>query len=142
MPAPTARIAPGESRPADVLVPAELAPTFDALAPAIERLARLTPLTRHADRAGFLAAERPGSLAVIAGDLEARIAAGSADAGAERARLERELAVAEGRLAAARNRLADPAFTAKAPPAIVDGARASEAELADQVTRLRERLDG
>ena len=50
--------------------------------------------------------------------------------------------MAEGRLAAARNRLADPAFTAKAPPAIVDGARASEAELADQVARLRERLDG
>jgi hypothetical protein len=30
---------------------------------------------------------------------------------------------------------------AKAPPAIVDGARAREAELADQVARLRDRLD-
>ena len=28
----------------------------------------------------------------------------------------------------------------KAPPAVVDGARARDAELADQVDRLRERL--
>ena len=137
-----ARIPPGESRPGDVLVPADLAPTFDALAPAIERLARLRPLTRHVERDAFLAAERPGSLAVIAGELEARIAAGPADAAAERARLERELAVADGRLAAATARLADPAFTEKAPAAIVAGARASAAELADQVARLKDRLQG
>jgi len=31
-------------------------------------------------------------------------------------------------------------FVAKAPPAVVEGARAREAELADQVDRLRERL--
>ncbi len=141
----TARIPPGESRPGDVLVPADLGPTFDALAPAIERLARLRPLTRHTDREAFRAADRPGSLAVIAGDLEARIAAGPVDAdarAAERARLERELVEAEGFLAAARVRLADAAFTSKAPAAIVAGARAREAELADQVDRLRERLTG
>jgi valyl-tRNA synthetase len=133
----TARIPPGERRPAEVLVPPDLAPTFDALAPAIEQLARLRPLNRHTDRGAFLAAEQPGSLAVIAGDLEARIAAGPADAAAERARLERELTVAEGHLAAARARLADPAFTTRAPAKIVDGARASEAELSDQVARLK-----
>jgi valyl-tRNA synthetase len=141
----TARIAPGASRPGDVLVPAELATTFDAVAPAIERLARLRPLVRHADRTSFSAAERPGSLAVIAGDLEARIGAdpGDLDAGAaERARLGRELAEAERFLEAARTRLADEAFTTKAPPAIVAGARAREAELADQVARLRARLSG
>jgi valyl-tRNA synthetase len=139
----TARIPPGESRPGDVLVPADLGTTFDALAPAIERLARLRPLTRHTHREAFRAAERPGSLAVIAGDLEARIAAGPADAdahAAERARLERELVEAEGLLAAARARLANEAFTSKAPPSVVAGARAREAELADQVARLRERL--
>jgi valyl-tRNA synthetase len=140
-----ARIPPGENRPGDVLLPADLSPTFDALAPAIERLARLRPLARHLDRAAFRAAERPGSLAVIAGDLEARIAAGPADAdagAAERVRLERELIEAEGFLAAARARLANEAFTSKAPAAVVDGARAREAELADQVARLRERLTG
>ena len=141
----TARIAPGASRPGDVLVPAALATTFDAVAPAIERLARLRPLVRHADRTSFSAAERPGSLAVIAGELEARIGAdpGDLDAGAaERARLGRELAEAERFLEAARSRLADAAFTTKAPPPIVAGARAREAELADQVARLRARLAG
>ena len=55
-------------------------------------------------------------------------------------RLERELAEAEGYLIAARERLANEAFISKAPPAVVEGARAREAELADQVARLRERL--
>ncbi|MEO8229184.1 MAG: class I tRNA ligase family protein, partial [Chloroflexota bacterium] len=138
----TARIAPGEGRPADVLVPADLAATFDALVPAIERLARVRPLTRHADRAAFLGAERSGSLAVIAGDLEVRIAAGPADATAERTRLERELADAERQLNAAEARLANQEFLDKAPPTVVDGARARATELADQVARLRERLGG
>ncbi len=55
-------------------------------------------------------------------------------------RLEKELAEAEGFLAAARARLANEAFTLKAPPSVVDGARVREAELADAVARLRERL--
>jgi len=66
-----------------------------------------------------------------------------AEAGAaslDRARLERELAEAEGWLAAARERLANESFTSRAPAAVVEGARAREAELADQVARLQERL--
>ena len=57
----------------------------------------------------------------------------------ERERLERDLAEAEGWLAAARERLANESFVARAPAAVVDGARAREAELAEQVARLRER---
>ncbi len=139
----TAGIVAAERRPGDVLVPAELTAAFAALAPAIGRMTRLEPLVAHADRAAFTAADRPGSLAVIAGDLEARIAAGIADPAADRAertRLERELAEAERHLAAARARLADEAFTSKAPPAIVAGARTSAAELEDQVARLTRRL--
>ena len=45
-------------------------------------------------------------------------------------------------LAAARERLANEAFMAKAPPAVVEGARAREAELAEQVERLRDSLAG
>jgi valyl-tRNA synthetase len=37
-------------------------------------------------------------------------------------------------------RLANEAFTAKAPPAVVEAARAREAELAEQVERLQARL--
>ena len=67
---------------------------------------------------------------------------GDADAATrDRARIERELEEADGRLAAVRARLADEAFTSKAPAAIVDGARRQEAELAELADRLRDRLD-
>ena len=83
---------------------------------------------------------------MIVGDLEAvahrAVAADDVSHELERARLQRELAEALGFLDAARARLANPAFMEKAPPAIVDGARAREAELADQVARLEERLRG
>jgi len=85
------------------------------------------------------------SLAVVAGGLEALVllgggGSGGSSADADRARLEKELAEAEGYLAGARARLANDAFTSRAPAAVVDGARAREAELADQVERLRARL--
>jgi valyl-tRNA synthetase len=60
----------------------------------------------------------------------------------DRPRLEKELAEAEALLGAARARLANEAFVAKAPPAVVAGARASEAELAERVERLRASLAG
>jgi valyl-tRNA synthetase len=123
--------------------PADAASVFEALAPAIARLARARPLVL-AGAAGDLA--RPaGALEIVlpAGDIEATVLppADSGDAsGRDRARLEKELVEAEGHLAAARARLANEAFTGKAPPAVVEGARTREAELADQVARLRERL--
>jgi valyl-tRNA synthetase len=125
--------------------PADAADDFAALAPAIGRLARARPLVLH-DRAADLA--RPaGALEIVlpGGDLEATVlppAASDDTAGRDRARLEKELVEAEGHLAAARARLANPAFTDKAPPAVVDGARTRAAELAEQVARLRARLAG
>ena len=140
-----ARIEPSVWLPLDVAVPQSLGETFEALRPALERLARARPLTRHLTREALAAAvEGDDGLAVIAGDAEAVIRTAAPDAGtaqAERARLEKELAEAEGHLAAARARLANESFIAKAPPAVVDGARAREAELADLVDRLRDRLD-
>jgi valyl-tRNA synthetase len=126
-----------------VSVPGEVFDTAEALSPAIERLARARPLQLHRRREEL---PRPaGSIEVMlpAGDLEATILAsvGSDGAAGDRARLESELAEAEGFLAAARARLANEAFTSKAPPAIVDGARARAAELAATVDRLRARIE-
>jgi valyl-tRNA synthetase len=124
----------------DVLVPPEFIGTFEALRPAIERLARARPLLRHVDRETLLATAA-GGLAVVSGEMEAIVAA--ADGGVtegERQRLERELGDAERQLAAVRARLADPAFVERAPPQIVDGARTREAELAERVDRLQESL--
>jgi len=143
-----ARIEPATWLPVDVAMGQALGDTFEALRPAIARLARARPLERHLTAEALHAARRGAAetgLTVIAGEIEALVGPPTADqggaaAGTDRARLERELAEAEGHLGAARARLANDDFLAKAPPAVVEGARASEAELADQVARLRSRL--
>jgi valyl-tRNA synthetase len=140
-----ARVDPASWQPLGVALPVALGPAFEALRPAIERLARARPLERYLTAEALHGAMRSGGLAVIAGEIEAVVGVGgegatAADAGADRARLEKELADAEGYLAAARARLANEAFTSKAPPSVVEGARAREAELADQVERLKARL--
>jgi len=116
-------------------------PTFKLLHPAIERLSRSRPLVigTRAD----IAAAAPDGLVVIAGDLEARIEMANEAAPPERdqARLEKEMAAAEGFLAAANARLANAEFVAKAPPAIIAGAVARATELAELVARLRARLE-
>jgi len=84
-----------------------------------------------------------GGLSVIAGEIEAVVrpeAKDEAQEGRDRARLERELAEAQGLLESARARLANEAFTSKAPPAVVEGARSRAAELAELVARLSQRL--
>jgi valyl-tRNA synthetase len=139
-----ARIEPAQWLPLDVYVDQDLGHALEALRPALERLARARPLRRRLTREALHAAtEGSGGLAVIAGPAEAVVGTGPADpaaADADRARLEKELADASRLLDAARDRLANDAFTSKAPAAIVEGARAREAELADQVERLEERL--
>jgi valyl-tRNA synthetase len=84
-----------------------------------------------------------GGLSVIVGEIEAIVRPAARDEAQDerdRARLERELAEAEGLLAAARARLSNEAFVSKAPSAVVDGAKARAAELAELVGRLAERL--
>ena len=123
--------------PVSLSVPARLGEVFRELQPALERLARARPLEPVA------AGDMPGpgeGLAVLSGELEAVVRTAATPPTNERARLEKELADAEGFLAAARARLGNESFVAKAPAQVVEGARAREAELADQVRRLRERL--
>ncbi len=142
-----AKVEPARWLRVDVAVPIALGHTFEALRPAISRLARARPLERRLTREALAAAAGPGDLAVMAGEIQAFVAMAPAgpesdgdSAGLERSRLERELIEAEGWLAAARDRLANESFTSRAPAAVVEGAKAREAELADQVARLRDRL--
>jgi valyl-tRNA synthetase len=137
-----AKVEPAAWLPVEVFVPESLRPTFEALKPAIERLSRARPLTRvtavEAIRLGS-----DGGLSIIAGDIEAMVRPAVKDEAQEerdRARLERELAEAQGLLAASRARLANEAFTSKAPAAVVDGVRARMAELEELVDRLAQRL--
>ena len=136
--------------PLDVLVPSALRDAFDALVPAIERLTRARPLTRHDDRFSFEATvaaggSAAGQLTVVVGTIEARVGtaarrASDGPAAAERARVEKELGQAEAALAAMVARLADATFLERAPAAIVEGARAREQELRERVARLRDSL--
>jgi valyl-tRNA synthetase len=86
---------------------------------------------------GELAA-RSGAL-IVAGPLTARLHLPEADPAtlaADRARRERDLAAAREQLAAAEARLADPAFTDKAPEKVVAGARKRVEELRGEIARL------
>jgi valyl-tRNA synthetase len=141
----TAKLPAGARLETWVFVPTSLGPTFEALRPAIERLARAEPLHRVLTPEQLSAGTAPGDLSIVVpgGQLGAVIrpaAAASDTVAADRARLERELAEAEGFLSAARARLANDAFTSKAPAAVVETARSREAELVDQVEQLRDRL--
>ena len=143
------RIEPAAWLPVDLVTAPTAGPMIEALRPAIERLARARPLTIRASRAGLEPALSAGGLAVIGQGFEAvvsrpdpsgtGVAAGS-DGASDRQRLERELAAAGEQLAAVRARLANEAFTSRAPAAVVEGARERELELAGQVERLNERL--
>jgi len=136
-----AKLEPAAWLPVDVVLPAGLEPAFTALRPALERLARARPFT--AVDAARIHADPVGGLAVVAGEIEAivRPVVRTDDETAARdgARLARELVDAERQLDAARARLADERFTGKAPPAVIEGVRTREAELAVRVARLRAR---
>ncbi|HLX35234.1 MAG TPA: valine--tRNA ligase [Candidatus Limnocylindrales bacterium] len=143
-----ANIEPGAWLAATVFAPDDVRSAVSALGSVIERLARVRPLTVAAT--GVAAAASAGALAVVTGRLEASLSrpatAGAATAevatagGVDRERLERELGLVEGRLAGARARLADPRFLERAPAHVVDGARASEADLAAQAASLRAKV--
>ena len=62
------------------------------------------------------------------------------DLAAERARLGKEMAAAQAEAARAEERLANPAYVAKAPDAVVQKDRARLVELGDRLSRLQERL--
>jgi valyl-tRNA synthetase len=129
--------------PGTLTVPEGRLAGIRALAPAIERLARIRPLAIETAETGPApAASIPaGILGVVAGRLMARLDRGDRAAeSVDRERLERELGETEARLSAARGRLADPRFLDRAPAGVVAGARASEAELVDLAARLRARL--
>ncbi len=138
-----ARIEPAAWLPVDVYVPDELGTAFEMLKPALERLSRARPL-RRVGHESEIAGQATDGLSVIVGDIEAVVKPAARDEATDvrdRARLQRELDEARSLLAAAHARLANEAFMSKAPPAIVNGARARASELEELVARLADRLE-
>jgi valyl-tRNA synthetase len=128
---------------ADIVLPdATLRDAYAALAEPMGRLARLRPVRVHASLDVLPGAAAGGWLAVITSAGEARLSRGSGDLDRERARLERELVDVRRQLAASETRLADAAFTARAPAAVVDGVRRRRDELSEQEATLASRIAG
>ena len=105
----------------------------------------LLPIIESADRVLVLDAidsgAAPGTLAVVTDQAEVRLATEGETKGDD-ARVAKELAEAEQHLAAARARLANTAFTERAPAEVVEGVRQREHELAERVARLQGLLGG
>ncbi|KLE33757.1 valine--tRNA ligase [Aurantiacibacter luteus] len=124
-------ISPGEKLPAFIASPSATgAAVLDRSAAAIERLARLAPVTVGEAPAG-------AAMQVTAGeDVFVIPLEGVIDVAAERARLEKALAASQKEAKSLEGRLGNPAFVEKAKPEAVEKARADHAHHAAEAERL------
>jgi valyl-tRNA synthetase len=123
--APGAKLAAFLARPSDVA-----ARTIERSSAAIERLARLAPVTIGEAPAG-------PAMQVIAGeDVFVIPLEGIIDIAAEKARLEKALAASQKEAKSLEGRLSNPAFAEKAKPEAVEKARADLAHHQGEVARL------
>ncbi len=111
------------------------------------RLARLGPLAAHEERIRFLLKlTEPGDGFAPSASLEAAgvtvelDTAGTIDVGAERRRMEKDLAAARKEAEQATAKLANTGFTAKAPPQVVEKTRQRLAAAQEDIDRLQDRL--
>ncbi|CAN5786844.1 valine--tRNA ligase [soil metagenome] len=110
---------------------------FESLADAVGRLARVRPALLKGTPARAAVDGADAVLVVVSRGAEARLRASDADRERDRERLVRELADAERLLEATSAKLANAAFVANAPAAVVEGVRTREAELRERAARLR-----
>lgn len=123
--APGAKLAAWLANPSDVA-----ARTIERSSAAIERLARLTPVTIGEPPAG------PAMQVTAGEDVFVIPLEGIVDIAAEKARLEKALAASTKEAKSLEGRLSNPAFAEKAAPQAVEKARADLAHHTGEVARL------
>ncbi|MFM7378329.1 MAG: valine--tRNA ligase [Erythrobacter sp.] len=124
-------IAPGAKLAAWLASPSDVAArTIERSSAAIERLARLTPVTIGEAPAG------PAMQVTAGEDVFVIPLEGIVDIAAEKARLEKALAASEKEAKSLDGRLSNPAFAEKAKPEAVEKARADLAHHTGEVERL------
>jgi valyl-tRNA synthetase len=124
-------IAPGAKLAAFVPAPSQLtARTIERSSAAIERLARLTPITIGEAPAG------PAMQVTAGADVFIVPLEGIIDIAAEKARLAKALEASRKEAKSLEGRLANPAFAEKAKPEAVEKARADHAHHSGEVERL------
>ncbi|KQT09622.1 valine--tRNA ligase [Ramlibacter sp. Leaf400] len=108
------------------------------VAPVLQALARLSEVKVFDDEAAWAAAAQAAPVALV-GDSHLCLFM-EIDVAAEKARLSKEAARIEGELAKANAKLANQAFVAKAPPAVIEQERKRIAEFGATLERLRQQL--
>jgi valyl-tRNA synthetase len=107
-------------------------------APVLQALARLSEVRVFDDEASWAAAAKAAPVAVV-GDAHLCLFM-EIDVAAEKARLSKEAARIETELAKANGKLANEAFVAKAPPAVIEQERKRIAEFTVTLERLKQQL--
>ncbi|AVS75001.1 valine--tRNA ligase, partial [Paracidovorax cattleyae] len=109
-----------------------------AAAPALQALAKLSEVKVFDDEATWAVAAQAAPVAVVG---EARLCLHmEIDVAAEKARLSKEIGRIEGEIAKARGKLANEAFVAKAPPAVIEQEQKRVADFGATLERLRDQL--
>jgi valyl-tRNA synthetase len=104
----------------------------------LQALAKLSEVRLFDEAASWQAAAQHAPVAVVG---DARICLHmEVDVAAEKLRLGKEAARLEGEIAKAQGKLANEAFVAKAPPAVIDQERKRLADFADTLAKVRDQL--
>jgi valyl-tRNA synthetase len=132
-------VPPSTRLPLFVLAQTEAEGAFlQTAAPILQSLAKLNEVRLFADEAAWQAAAQASPVAVVG---DARICLHmEVDVAAEKLRLGKEVARLEGEIARANGKLANEAFVAKAPPAVIDQERKRVAGFSDTVAKMRDQL--
>jgi len=108
-------------------------------APVLQALAKLKEVKVFDDEAAWQAAAQAAPVAVV-GPVRMCLHM-EVDKAAETARINKEIARIEGEIAKANGKLANEAFVAKAPPAVIAQERQRVAEFSTTLARLREQIE-
>ncbi|WP_298432044.1 valine--tRNA ligase [Ottowia sp.] len=111
---------------------------IEAHAGALQALAKLSEVRAFSDEAAWQAAAQAAPVAV-AGDIRLALHV-EIDVAAEKVRLGKEIQRLEAELAKAQGKLANQAFVAKAPPAVIEQEKARLADFGTKLGALREQL--
>ncbi len=107
-------------------------------APVLQALAKLNEVKVFDDEMSWQAAAQAAPVAMVG---EARICLHmQVDVGAEKIRLGKEITRLEGEIAKANNNLGNEAFVAKAPPKVIEQARARVADFVSTLAKVQEQL--
>jgi valyl-tRNA synthetase len=108
----------------------------------LQGLAKLSEVKVFDDEAAWAAAAQAAPVAVVgSGDAVVRLCLFmEIDVAAEKARLAKEATRLEGEIAKANNKLANEAFVAKAPAAVLEQERKRVADFSATLVKVREQL--